>query len=228
MLFKIISANKGHPNIHIKNRKPKVAIATGITTAELNNCCTATELPNPIIPIIVLFDILYLSNFAIKSVCWSYANVDEAERERLSPRLDLPRFLPGNESRSLDIVDLIWYSASGLPDVVFVGAMKFLKIYITLLHSFKRGQENKLPKLHNPKPPLGSSIKDVRKNTCFPTSGFLVRFCPHVAFSLPCRHPHLSLDTGRVIAGALKMRCSLISSSQHAAQSKDKINRDFM
>src|SRR6218665_3642813 len=38
-------------------------------------------------------------------------------------------------------------------------------------------------------------------------------------FRPPCKCPYLALDS--VIAGALKIRCSLGSSSQHAAQSKE-------
>ena len=53
----------------------------------------------------------------------------------------------------------------------------------------------------------------------------LVRFCSVCGLYplRPCGRPHLALDTAlwqsRVIAGALKIRSSLISSSQQAAQS---------
>jgi len=68
------------------------------------------------------------------------------------------------------------------------------------------------------------SIKNFRKNTCFltPTP------CPQPPL---CGRPHLALGTAllacSVIAGDL--RCySLTSTSQHAAQSKEKIDRKFM
>src|SRR6218665_451431 len=58
----------------------------------------------------------------------------------------------------------------------------------------------------------------------------LVRFCPLVASPPPSRFGrlhlvlHTALWSGSVITVALKMCCSLISSSQHAPQRKDKIN----
>jgi len=61
-------------------------------------------------------------------------------------------------------------------------------------------------------------------------------FCLHVVCKwlphLLLQHPNLALDTalwsGSVIASALKVHCSLTSSSQHAAQSKNEINRKFI
>ena len=54
----------------------------------------------------------------------------------LSPRLDLPGFLPGNETRSLAIADLIWYDIAPVIKLVsltdFVGAEQFLEIYTSL------------------------------------------------------------------------------------------------
>jgi len=44
----------------------------------------------------------------------------------------------------------------------------------------------------------------------------------------PCGRPTLSIRHCSGLAGAIKMRCSLISSSQQAARDKDKINREFM
>ena len=54
---------------------------------------------------------------------------------RFSPRLHLPGFWPGTNTKTLAIADLILQSAgeqAGLPDMAFVGAEKFLKIYLTL------------------------------------------------------------------------------------------------
>jgi len=69
-------------------------------------------------------------------------------------------------------------------------------------------------------------------NTCFPTSDPLSTFVRMWLTPSPYRRPRLALDTAvwsdSVIAGAIKICCSLISSSQRAAQSKDKINRKFM
>ena len=65
-----------------------------------------------------------------------------------------------------------------------------------------------------------SSIKDVRKKDPFPTPSP----CPQVfAFDQPpsplCRRPHLASYTAlwsdSVISGALKICCSLVSSSRH-------------
>ena len=62
-----------------------------------------------------------------------------------------------------------------------------------------------------------------------------VHFCSPVAGLSPspsCGRLHLTLDTallsGSVTADVLKKRCSLISSSQHAAQSNDKVNRVYV
>src|SRR6218665_2539367 len=59
----------------------------------------------------------------------------------------------------------------------------------------------------------GSSIKNVHKKPPFPPSPPPVRRCPHLINPSPlCGRPHLS---DSVIAGALKIRYSLVSSSGH-------------